>query len=225
MSGSLHEFLKLFKTPLGTGTCRTAVQLDITGTPENRTDMPGIYENGFVAEKKAVVEAGHRFVKGAAALIDAVYGMDCDTVRRSRLDIEDFADRKEQILIGQMQVQPDVGGGNRAFLNDIFQTVKYLEGILRIILDQKIKRFYLVAEGGHRHFGMGGRKNDERSRVVFSDFGGKFDTIHVRAKLNIKKIDCGLSFGGESGKKIVRGSSPAHDFHIVALNENIFFYC
>lgn len=52
MSGSLHEFLKLFKTPLGTGTCRTAVQLDITGTPENRTDMPGIYENGFVAEKK-----------------------------------------------------------------------------------------------------------------------------------------------------------------------------
>ena len=93
--------------------------------------MTGIYENGFVAEKKAVIEAGHRFVEGAAALIDAVYGMDRDAVRRRGLDIEDFADRKEQVLVGQMQVEPDIRGGNGAFFNDVFQTVKYLKGILR----------------------------------------------------------------------------------------------
>ena len=176
-----------------------------------------------MAEEKTVVQPRHRFIERAAALIDAVYGVDRDAVRRQGLDAEDFADRKEKILIGQVEMEADVRGRDAAFFDDIFQAVEDLDGVLRIVLDEKIERLHLIAESGHRHFGMGRRKNDKRPRVVLADHGSKLNAVDVRMKLDVEKIDGGFGFGGEGRKKPVRGGGFADDFHIVALDENIFF--
>ena len=128
--------LQLRETPLCTGADRAVIQNNLAGAAIQRADMCSVYQAGFVTEKKALVEFGERFIQGAAALVDRSRRMDGDAVRTGRFDIKNFMDWYESILIGHPEMQPTVRRSrNFTFLENALQTVKNLQGVVRIVFD------------------------------------------------------------------------------------------
>ena len=101
--------------------------------------------------------------------------------------------------------------------------MKNLQGVVRIVFDQKAQRFYLIAERCHRHFRMRRSKNNECARIFLADRCGKFDSIHVRVQMDVEKINGIFGLIRKQIQQLIRRVDGLSNLHVVSLNENVLF--